>query len=84
MTAANGAYVALDYNGRTTYTERKVMTAQADLVLRQVGWIGQSKRVYTLDERPQSTEPGGFFPLWIIAHEDRPVVPDDPAFEADP
>lgn len=69
--------MTLDYNGRATYTERKVLTPSADIVLRQVGWIGQSKRVYSLDERPQDTEPGGFFPLWIVAHEDSPVLPDD-------
>lgn len=36
----------------------------------QVGWLGQTGRVYSLDERPQATERGGFKPLWIQAHSD--------------
>lgn len=41
------------------------------LVLRQVGWIGQSGAFYSLDEDPAPTEPGSFTPLWFVAHGDR-------------
>jgi len=47
------------------------------LVLRQVGWIGQTGDFYTLDEDPSPTERGSFQPLLIIAHSDR--IEDPPA-----
>lgn len=40
------------------------------LVLRQVGWIGQTGDLYALGEDPSPTEPGGFGPLWFMAHGD--------------
>lgn len=37
----------------------------SDAALAQVGWIGQTNRVYGLDEKPADTEPGGFAPLYM-------------------
>lgn len=50
---------------RTEQTGQRV-----NLVLRQVGWIGQTGDFYSLDEDPSPTEPGSFAPLWFVAHED--------------
>jgi hypothetical protein len=35
----------------------------------QVGWLGQTGRVYRLDEEPQLTESGSFMPLYIARGE---------------
>lgn len=43
--------------------------------LRQVGWLGQTGALYSLDEDPRPTEPGSYAPLYFIAHSD--YVPDD-------
>lgn len=38
----------------------------ADMALAQIGWLGHTGTVYSLDAPPNSTrEPGGFGPLWI-------------------
>lgn len=40
-------------------------------VLRQVGWLGHTGRMYSMIEDPSKTERGGFTPLLITAHGDR-------------
>lgn len=58
-------------------TERTTHTLDETQVWRQVGWIGQTGRVYGLDdEAGVRSEPGSFMPLWILAHADTPVPPD--------
>jgi hypothetical protein len=32
--------------------------------VKQVGWIGHTGRLYSLDEKPSKTEPEGYAPLW--------------------
>lgn len=39
-------------------------------VLRQIGWLGQTGALYSLDENPSATEPGSYSPLWVVAHAD--------------
>lgn len=34
-------------------------------IFRQVGWLGQTGRFYTLEEDPHLTENGGFSPMFI-------------------
>ncbi|MEU0160169.1 hypothetical protein ABZ154_15345 [Streptomyces sp. NPDC006261] len=50
-------------------------------VLRQVGWIGQTGALYSLDENPleDGHEGGGVAPLYFPAHTDRldDLAPDD-------
>ena len=35
------------------------------IIFRQIGWYGQTKRFYTMDENPKLTEPGSFSPMYI-------------------
>lgn len=35
------------------------------VIFRQVGWLGQTGRFYTLEEDPSRTEGGGFSPIFI-------------------
>lgn len=41
------------------------------LVLRQVGWHGQSGAFYALDESPELYEPGSYQPLLIVVDSER-------------
>ncbi|WP_055477595.1 hypothetical protein [Sphaerimonospora mesophila] len=41
------------------------------MVLRQVGWHGQSGAFYALGESPHLYETGSYQALWIIAHADQ-------------
>lgn len=34
------------------------------VIFRQVGWLGQTGRFYTLEEDPSRTERGGFAPIY--------------------
>ena len=43
---------------------------------RQVGWLGQSGAFYALDEDPMGHEPGGWAPLYFVAHSDTVEIPD--------
>jgi len=60
-----------------TKTERNTKTVDGDQVWRQVGWLGQTGRVYSLDEKPWDTEPGGYAKLWILSY-DEPYDPEIP------
>jgi hypothetical protein len=49
----------------------------------QIGWIGQSGRVYPLDKPPYGIEPGSFSPLYqprgeICGHVIRELDQEDP------
>lgn len=66
------SYSVLD---ATRATERKTMTLTGNQVWRQRGWIGQTGRIYGLQENPSRTERGSFAPLWELIH-DEPVVPN--------
>lgn len=64
-----------------------VTTDTLRLVLRQVGWLGQTGAFYDLDEHPlgDGHERGGVAPLYFPAHSDRlddlmpdPTTADDP------
>ena len=48
------------------------------LDLDQVGWRGQTGRLYQMGDDPSITEPGSFSPVWQIAHSDlvADLVPD--------
>lgn len=35
------------------------------IIFHQVGWRGQTGRLYTMDENPALTEPGSFSPMYI-------------------
>ena len=59
--------------GVDTSTEMTTRTLSADQTWRQVGWLGQSGRVYSLSDDPAATEPGSWEPLWILAHNEPPV-----------
>lgn len=50
---------------------------------RQVGWRGQTGRLYTMDENPAATEPGSFSPMYITVEADRVEVPDPEEMTAD-
>ncbi|MEV3947000.1 hypothetical protein AB0K57_04960 [Streptomyces halstedii] len=64
-----------------TGPEITVTTDTDRLVLRQVGWIGQTGAFYSLDENPlgDGHEKGGVAPLYFPAHADRldDLAPDD-------
>ncbi|MEW2070053.1 hypothetical protein [Streptomyces sp. NPDC007346] len=65
--------------------ETTVTTDTARLVLRQVGWLGQTGTFYSLDEDPlgDGYEGGGVAPLYFPAHANRldDLAPDDDATE---
>ncbi|MER6515133.1 hypothetical protein [Nonomuraea sp. NPDC001636] len=58
-----------------------VTTDTTRLVLRQVGWLGQTGAFYDLDEKPfgDGHERGGVAPLYFPAHSDRldDLTPDE-------
>lgn len=35
------------------------------VVFRQVGWLGQTGRMYPMGENPSETERGGFSPMYV-------------------
>lgn len=49
------------------YTEDGELVVNEDpfTTFRQVGWLGQTGRFYSLEEVVEQTEPGGFSPVYI-------------------
>ena len=45
-------------------------TGERRQLWRQVGWLGQTGRVYELDKPPYGIEPGSFSPLWVLIDDD--------------
>lgn len=58
-------------------SEMRTITATANQLWRQVGWLGFSGRVYSMDDAPQLTEKGGFSILWLLVDND-PIDVGDP------
>ncbi len=49
--------------------------AATRLLMRQVGWHGQSGAFYSLDEDPAAHEPGSFTPLLVVVEADEVLPP---------
>lgn len=45
--------------------ETDLLIEDERVVLRQIGWLGQTKQFYALKENPKPTEPGGWTPVYI-------------------
>jgi hypothetical protein len=46
-------------------------------IYRQVGWIGQTGRLYLMGEDPSKTEPGSFSPIYQVIEADRVEIPEE-------
>lgn len=55
---------------------RKTHTLDGEQTWAQVGWLGQTGRVYNTHEDPSRTEPGGFAPLWLLIEDETPEPPE--------
>lgn len=62
--------------------EMRTATLDANQTWRQIGWHGQTGAFYALDEKPSNHEPGSFEPLWILADNEPPILPDEDELEA--
>lgn len=59
--------------------EMRTMTPDTNQLWRQIGWHGQTGAFYAFDEKPSDHEPGSYEPLWILADNEPPIPPDEPA-----
>lgn len=47
------------------------------LTQRQVGWLGQTGRLYSMEEDPSKTEPGSFSPVFMTVESDFMETPEE-------
>lgn len=45
--------------------------------IRQVGWIGQTGRLYPMGSDPSKTEPASFAPVYQVIEADRVTMPEE-------
>ena len=44
---------------------------------RQVGWIGQTGRLYVMGDDPSKTERGSFSPVYQVIEADKVEIPEE-------
>jgi hypothetical protein len=56
---------------------KRTHTVDAVQTWQHAGWIGQTGRLYRLDENPAPTERGSFAPLWELIENEPPILDDE-------